>query len=250
MIRKNLMTKKATSVIMATCMCGLLMACGSAASGNTADSKSEAVAEEAAATDGTEAAAESDTYTVDIDNFETWDYSFVNINAFGDTPGVGMINIQSWGNKKLALGSDGTCDGEGCSWTIQLDVDGNEYALYTIAHIVGAGDVYEGSGDFTYKFIGTCEAADDGYVLDAPTDVEVSLTGDFTRLSDGSDFADYIPSAPASVTSNDADDSEAAAAFGGKVVPSYLVSTVFGGGIFHVDGNEIVSVTDINFPEI
>ena len=65
-------------------------------------------------------------YTATTDNFESWDYSFTNINAFGDTAGVGMLNIQSWGNKKLALGDDGTCDGVGCSWTIQLDVDGDK----------------------------------------------------------------------------------------------------------------------------
>lgn len=189
-------------------------------------------------------------YTVTTDNFESWDYSFTNINAFGDTAGVGMLNIQSWGNKKLALGDDGTCDGVGCSWTIKLEVDGTDYTLSTIAHIVGAGDVYEGEGDFTYKFTGSCEEVDDGYKLAAPDRVEVILDGGFTRLSDGSDFADYIPSAPVTITSDDADDCEAAASFKEKIVPSYLVDTVFGGATFHVDGAEITSVTDIDFPVV
>ena len=88
------------------------------------------------------AALAEDTYSVETENFETWDYSFCNINAFGDDPGVGMLNIQSWGNKKLALGDDGTCDGVGCTWKITLSVDGTEYTLKTIATIVGVATFY------------------------------------------------------------------------------------------------------------
>ena len=191
-----------------------------------------------------------DVYSVETENFETWDYSFCNINAFGDDPGVGMLNIQSWGNKKLALGDDGTCDGVGCTWKITLSVDGTEYTLKAIATIVGAGDVYAGTGEFTYTFNGAYEAADNAFILGEPTYVAVDLTGDFTRLSDGSDFADYIPSAPASVTCENEDGGAEASAWKNKIVPSLLTSTVFGGATIVVDGSEIVSVDDINFPVI
>ena len=110
------MKKKVISTLLATAMVATLLAgCGSSAA-----PAAEASAEPAA----TEEAAESGVYTVETDNFESWDYSFVNINAFGDTAGVGMLNIQSWGNKKLALGDDGTCDGVGCKWTIKLESEG------------------------------------------------------------------------------------------------------------------------------
>lgn len=236
------------ALLLMVAMCASLAACGS--SGNPADSTPSTAANNEQSDPATEPEANGGVYTVTTDNFESWDYSFTNINAFGDTPGVGMLNIQSWGNKKLALGDDGTCDGVGCSWTIQLEVDGTAYTLSTIAHIVGAGDVYEGEGEFTYKFTGTCEKTDDGYKLAAPEYVQVSLTGDFTRLTDGTDFADYIPTAPVTLDSNDADDCDAANSFKNKIVPSYLVSTVFGGATFHVSGSEIVSVTDIDFPVV
>ena len=191
-----------------------------------------------------------DVYSVETPNFETWDYSFCNINAFGDDPGVGMLNIQSWGNKKLALGDDGTCDGVGCTWKITLSVDETAYTLKAIATIVGAGDVYEGTGEFTYTFKGAYEAAENSFILGEPTYVAVDLTGDFTRLSDGSDFADYIHSAPASVTCENEDNGAEASASKNKIVTSLLNSTVFGGATFVVDGNEIISVEDINFPVI
>lgn len=246
------------AVLLVVAMCASLAACGTSASGGSNSTNAPAPNTTAANNEQNTTAPETTTepevaggvYTVKTDNFESWDYSFTNINAFGDTPGVGMLNIQSWGNKKLALGDDGTCDGVGCSWTIQLEVEDTNYTLSTIAHIVGAGDVYDGEGDFTYTFTGTCEAVDGGYKLSAPEYVQVSLTGDFTRLSDGSDFADYIPTAPVTLDSNDADDCDAANSFKNKIVPSYLVSTVFGGATFLVEGSEIVEVTDIDFPVV
>lgn len=256
-MKRHNLAKYLLAGLLAVAMCLALVACGSgdgsnpsAGGSNPSTGGSQNQSDAGTGTGGEDSTPTGGTFTATTDNFESWDYSFTNINAFGDEAGVGMLNIQSWGNKKLALGGDGTCDGEGCTWTIQLDVDGDKYTLSTIAHIKGAGDVYSGEGDFTYKFMGSCSAVDGGFKLAAPEMVEVSLTGDFTRLSDGSDFADYIPSAPVSLTSNDADDCDAAAAFKNKIVPSYLVSTVFGGATFQVSGSEIVSVTDIDFPVV
>lgn len=253
-MKKRNLVSSLLALLLVAAMCGTLTGCGStggkesqAPASTAPEGEGDKVGETRPAQEQQEAGG---VYTVTTDNFESWDYSFTNINAFGDTAGVGMLNIQSWGNKKLALGDDGTCDGVGCSWTIKLEVDGTDYALYTTAHIVGAGDVYDGEGDFTYKFTGSCEEVDDGYKLAAPDRVEVTLDGGFTRLSDGSDFADYIPSAPVTITSDDADDCEAANSFKNKIVPSYLASTVFGGATFHVDGTEITSVTDIDFPVV
>lgn len=244
------------AVLLVAAMCVTLAACNNTASdptptsGNVQADQPQSDGQDSQGNQGGEPEVTGGTFTTTTDNFESWDYSFTNINAFGDTAGVGMLNIQSWGNKKLALGDDGTCDGEGCSWTIQLEVDGANYTLSTIAHIKGAGDIYDGEGDFAYHFMGACEAVEGGYKLSAPTEVTVTLDGGFTRLSDGSDFADYIPSAPVTISSNDADDCEAANSFKNKIVPSYLVSTVFGGATFHVEGSEITSVTDIDFPVV
>lgn len=253
-MKKHNLASILLAVLLVVAMCATLTACNNTKADPTATPAvgGQETQEPTGGQDNQkeEPAAAGGTFTTTTDNFESWDYSFTNINAFGDTAGVGMLNIQSWGNKKLALGDDGTCDGVGCSWTIQLDVDGGNYTLSTIAHIKGAGDVYDGEGDFTYKFIGTCEAVDGGYKLAAPTEVEVSLDGGFTRLTDGTDFADYIPSAPVTIGSKDADDCEAANSFKNKIVPSYLVSTVFGGATFHVNGSEITEVVDIDFPAV
>lgn len=184
------------------------------------------------------------TYTATCDNIESWDYTFVSINAFGDTAGVGMINLNSWGNKKLKLGSDNTCAGEGCSWTIQLDVDGSEYTLSLIAHLVGAGADYSGEGDFTYLFQGACESVSGGYKLAAPTYAKVSLEGDFKLVGDATDFANYIPTAPASIDSTGATSGNWEM-FKGKVVAEYLLTTVFRGATFNVSGDSITSVTDV-----
>lgn len=188
----------------------------------------------------------SQSYSTTFDNIETWDYSFVNINAFGDEAGVGMINLNSWGNKKLKLGTNGTCDGEGCKWTCTLEAKDSAYTLTLSAHLVGAGDVYSGEGDFAYIFQGSYTGASPAYVLAAPTYVKVDLTGTFKCIGDKTEFANYIPDAPWHLDSKG--DGDAAATK--KVVADKLVSTVFGGATFNVSGTSISSVTDINYPVV
>lgn len=212
---------------LAVAMCMMMVACGGE---NTGDTGSTA-----------------NTYTTTFDNIETWDYCCVSINAFGDTAGVGMININSWGNKKLKLSDAGTCDGEGCSWTCELKVEDTAYTLSFIAHLVGDDATYAGEGDFTYMFQGTCSSVSGGYKLEAPTYAKVTLTGNFKRLTDGSDFADYIPSAPFSIDSNGAGDSEDTV--NGKIVADYLLTTVFRGATFSVSGSSITEVTDVVWAE-
>ncbi|MGN0814658.1 MAG: hypothetical protein ACI4MH_05455 [Candidatus Coproplasma sp.] len=181
---------------------------------------------------------------------QDWDYCFVSVNAFGDDPGVGMLNIDNWGNKKLKLGTDGVCAGTGSVWTITLDVeDSSTYKLTLSSHITGDGVSYDKEGDFSYTFEGSYTKKDNSYVLAQPTYCKVELTGEFTRLTDGSDFADYIPSAPWSIDSNTSDDADSVksteSGIKGKILPSKLCNTVFLGATFNVDGTSIVSVTDI-----
>ena len=102
------------------------------------------------------------TYSVDVDGaLASWEYNFVNIGVFGDEH-WGMINLEDWGNKKLALGSDNTCIGTGCKWTVKLDTTGEEYKLYIIGHLKGNGTVYKGEGDYTYMFQGAYSSVSDG----------------------------------------------------------------------------------------
>lgn len=197
-------------------------------------------------------------YSVDVDgSLAAWEYNFVNINSYGDNP-FGILNIEDWGNKKLKLGSDNTCAGTGCTWSVQLDImDDTEYNLYLTAHIIGNDTVYGGEGDFTYMFDGTYEEVSGGYKLEAPTYIKVSLTGDFTLLEDDYDFANYIPSADWEIDSNMSDDDEFITGLNNnsagtkglhsKLLPSEL-TTIFGGGTFYVSGSTITSITDVTFP--
>lgn len=183
----------------------------------------------------------SSTYTVDFDNIETWDYCPVTFNQYGDDAGVGMININSWGNKKLKLGADGTCSGVGATWTCTLIIE-DGYDLAFTCHLIAAdGNGYSGTGDLTYRFTGSYTEVTGGYTLAAPTYAEVTLTGTFTRAS-AEDFADYIPSAPWSMNSNDSDDCEAATLCKKKALPSKLLTTIFKGATFKVSGSSISSV--------
>lgn len=197
-------------------------------------------------------------YSVNVDGaLASWTYNFVNIGVFGDEH-WGMINIEDWGNKKLALGPDNTCVGTGCKWSVKLDVSGEQYKLYIIAHIKGNGTVYQGEGDYTYMFQGPYSSVSDGYKLEAPTYVEVSLTEGFELITEGYDFADYIPTGPWKIdsTMSDTDEfvvtnnnnSNGTKGLQDKLWPSVLVGTVFGGATFHVSGDKIVSVTDVTLP--
>jgi hypothetical protein len=189
------------------------------------------------------------TYSTTFDNIESWDYSFIHINSFGETAGVGMININSWGNKKLELGEGGTCDGVGCKWTLNLEVEDTAYSLYFIAHVKGAGTDYTGEGDFTYLFQGTCESVTGGYKLATPTYAKVTITGTLVN-NDSSSFANYIPSAPWEVDSKTADDAEAVTKVKSKVTPSKLCSTVLNTATIVVSGNKITEVKDITLPNV
>lgn len=186
----------------------------------------------------------SSSYTATTDNIEAWDYTCVSINAFGDEAGVGMINLNSWGAKKLQLGSDGTCAGVGCSWTIKLDVEGDAYTLSFIAHLVGAGSDYTGEGDLAYIFEGTCTSVDGGYKLAAPTYAKATLDGSLTLAGDETDFANYIPTAPAVIDSN-GDNTGNWEGFKGKIASDKLLTTIFLGATFKVSGESITEVTDI-----
>lgn len=198
-------------------------------------------------------------FSVDVDGaLASWEYNFVNIGVFGDEH-WGMINIEDWGNKKLALGSDNTCVGTGCKWTVKLDVsDGQKYSLYIVAHLKGNGTVYEGEGDYTYMFQGAYEEVSGGYKLAAPTYVKVSLTEGFNLIAEQYDFANYIPTGPWEIDSNTSDEDSFVKANNNptagttglqdKLWPSVLVGTVFGGATFNVSGNQIVSVTDVTLP--
>ncbi len=192
--------------------------------------------------------AEAKSYSTTFDNIESWDYSFVHINSFGEEAGVGMININSWGNKKLALGDGGTCDGVGCKWTCTLDVEDTAYTLTLTAHIKGAGEEYTGEGDFSYTFQGTCEAVTGGYKVSQPTYVKVALTGTIEKHADS--FANYIPNAPWSLDSDTADDADSVTAVNNKVVPSMLCSTILNSATFVVNGSSITEVKDITLPNL
>lgn len=69
--------------------------------------------------------AEPEVYTVDFDSLTEWDYCFVAVNSFGDEAGVGMVNLDNWGMKKLQLDADGNLAGAGLSYTLNLTVDGD-----------------------------------------------------------------------------------------------------------------------------
>jgi hypothetical protein len=179
---------------------------------------------------------------------QDWDYCFVTVNAFGDDPGVGMINIDNWGNKKLKLGTNGVCAGTGSIWTISLNVkDASTYELDLSSKIIGDDVAYSKSGVFSYSFKGPyTSSVSNNFALAAPTYCKVSLTGEFTRLTDGSDFADYIPSAPWNVDSCTADTDASVTAIKSKVLPSLLLTSVFSGATFVVEGETISSVIDID----
>lgn len=198
-------------------------------------------------------------YTIAVEGaLRSWQYNFVNISEFGDEH-WGMINLEDWGNKKLALNADNNCIGTGCAWRVELVVNEGEYKLYTIAHLTGNGTVYAGEGDYTYMFQGTCSAVSGGYKLEAPTYVEVSLSEGFNLIYEGPyDFANYIPSGPWKIDSTMSDDAEfvkslndstaGTTGLNDKLWPSVLVPTVFGGATFKVSGDKITSVVDVTLP--
>lgn len=180
------------------------------------------------------------TYTAECDSLSAWDYNFVSINAFGDEAGVGLMNLDNWGDKKLKLGSDGHCVGEGLTYTISLDVDGEgAYTLDIIMHIIGDGNDYSGSGDFTYSFQGTYEEVDGGYKLSAPTYLLCTCTGSLVNNAPGG--ANYLPSSGYSYDSNGVGDASGCT----RVVKEHMLTTIFKGATFKVSGTEITEVTDI-----
>lgn len=186
--------------------------------------------------------AEPEVYTVDFDSLTEWDYCFVAVNSFGDEAGVGMVNLDNWGMKKLQLDADGNLAGAGLSYTLNLTVDGDAYTLDLIAHIIGAGADYMGAGDLTYSFQGTCEAVDGGYKLAQPTYVLVTVDGDITCSEEqkGMDSMS-VPESGFSV------DSEGNGEDGKKIIGSKLIDTVFGGATFYVSDGVIESIDDIEW---
>ncbi|MDO5378690.1 MAG: hypothetical protein Q4G52_10185 [Clostridia bacterium] len=188
--------------------------------------------------------AEPATYTVAFDSLTEWDYCFVAVNAFGDEAGVGMVNLDNWGMKKLKLDENGNLAGTGLSYTLNLTVDGEAYTLDLIAHIIGAGSDYMGEGDLTYRFQGACSDVEGGYKLEQPTYVLVTVDGDITcsDVQKGDDaFSMSVPESGFSV------DSDGNGEDGNKIIGSKLVDTVFGGATFFVEGSEIVSIDDIEW---
>lgn len=184
--------------------------------------------------------SEKKTYSVEFDNLIEWDYCFVTINYFGETEGVGMVNLDMWGRKKLKQDSTGEIAGTGLSWTVTLTVDGSEYVLDIIAHLVCAGGDYRGSGDLTYEFTGKYTEVEGGYKLEKPTYILVTQDGDIT-ISDeqkADDFAMSLNESPFMC------DSEGNGEDSRKIIGSRL-DTVFFGATFMVEGDSIISVEDI-----
>lgn len=239
---KNIRNSKTLFALTGLVLALSLASCGTDTASTSTSSAAESTSSETADT----STDTTTTYTATFPNIETWDYSFVNINSFGQEAGVGMINLNSWGNKKLKLGDDGTCDGVGCNWTLTFTPSDTTYTFALTAHLIGAGDVYSGEGDFAYTFTGTETVGTDSYVLSAPTYVKVTLTGDITCIGDKTDFANYLPDAPYSVDSNGEGDVDACK----KIVPEKLIPTIFGGATFNVADGAVTSVTDITFPTI
>lgn len=187
------------------------------------------------------------TYSTTFNSVTEWSCSPFTVNAYGDEAGVGLLNLDNWGDKKLKLGADGHCVGTGLTYTCTLDVDGEgAYTLTLTAHLIGAGADYTGEGDFSYAFTGTYEEVETGYKLAAPTACTVSITGTFANTNT-EDLANYIPSAPWTLSNTDADDSDAAKSAKNKVVPSKLLTTIFKGATFVVEGEAIKDVTDITY---
>lgn len=186
--------------------------------------------------------AESATYSVEFDSLTEWDYCFVAVNAFGDEAGVGMVNLDNWGMKKLQLDENGNLAGTGLKYTLNLTVEDEAYTLDLIAHIIGAGADYMGEGDLTYSFQGTCSAVDGGYTLAQPTYVLVTVDGNITCSESQKESSSMsVPESGFSV------DSEGNGEDGLKIIGSKLVDTVFGGATFFVEGSEIVSIDDIEW---
>ena len=234
MKRRGKILSAITGVALAATMCAGFLACG-----------------------GGDEGAKS--YSIDLDGkLSEWEYVFVNIGVFGDEH-WGMINIEDWGNKKLALNEEtGECIGVGCKWTIQLDVEDGNYELSIIAHLKGDDITYQGTGDYVYLYKGEYEAVKGGYKLGLPTYGEVSLTEGFALITTGYDFADYIPTGPWKIDSTMSDDAEFVKASNNnslgttglqdKLWPSVLLDSVFGGATFMVSGSKIVSVVDVELP--
>lgn len=188
--------------------------------------------------------AEPAVYSVEFDSLTEWDYCFVAVNAFSDEAGVGMVNLDNWGMKKLKLDENGNLAGTGLKWTLNLAVENGEYVLDLIAHIIGAGSDYMGEGDLTYEFKGEYTDTEGGYILAQPTYVLVTVDGNITcsETQKGDDaFSMSVPESGFSV------DSEGNGEDGRKIIGSKLIDTVFGGATFYVEGDAIVSIDDIEW---
>lgn len=186
-------------------------------------------------------------FTTTFDSYGESDYADVfHANSYGEAKGVGMVNLDNWGDKKLTLNDEGHCVGEGLKYTLTLDVsDASAYVLTLAMNLIGNGaaDAYTGEGVLSYIFNGSYTVSNGDYVLGEPTSVRVTMTGTLKNNAP-TDFANYLPDAPFEMDNTSTLGDDVGIPIKNSFKPEYLIPTIFGGATFQVSGSEISGVYD------